>query len=160
MYEMKTECTCEKCIECCWRSPGWFGSIDEVIGAAKIMNMPLNVFVDEYLIREWYYAEVIEIPAPRKNFNRSNKSEYNNDLWLEEAQRNGRGFVRASWGHNLMTGYACIFLTDDMKCQIHDSKPTECRLSFGCKELDKQARQKTEDYWKDHQDFVRSFNDN
>jgi len=68
MSDIKQGCMCDKCKDCCWHNPGWFGSIEEIEGAAKIKNMDIEHFVKEYLIREWYYAEYVEIPAPRRNF--------------------------------------------------------------------------------------------
>ena len=147
-------CSCDKCIECCWRSPGWFGSIEEIEGAAKIKRMTVDDFINEYLIREWYYAESIEIPAPRKNFGRMKYGADGIKIWDEEIRKNGNGFVRASWGHNLMVGFACIFLNSNDECSIHESKPRECMETFMCtgKTI---SRQTIEDYWKDNQDWVR-----
>ena len=121
--------------------------------------MSIDAFVNEYLIREWYYAETIEIPAPRKDFRR-HKDELSFGLWGEEIERNGKGFVRASWGHNLMTGFACVFLTKNNKCSIHNSKPSECRESFGCKDSDGINRQDIENYWKKHQGWVTEIGKN
>ena len=142
-------CTCDKCIDCCNTSPGWFGSIEEVIGAANMMNMPIRVFMYEYLIREWYYAEVIEVPAPRKNFDKCNGC-----IWQDEMNKNKKGFVRASWGHNLITGFPCIFLTENNRCSIYESRPLECKISYGCRDTNKNMRQEIEDYWKHNQDWI------
>lgn len=151
---MTNECMCGKCQKCCWHSCGWFGSIEEVEGAAKMKNMTVIDLCAEYLIREWYYAETIEIPAPRKNMLRTKN--LSDDYSDEEKSRNGKGFVRASWGHNLMTGYACIFLDDNNRCSIHAASPQECRETYGCKtDSDSfQQRKYIEDYWKEHQDWV------
>ncbi len=155
---LSTECKCDKCISICSNSCGWFGSIDEVLGAADIMQLPINGFVHEYLIREWYYAETIEIPAPRKNFDRyTGSTVWHDKLLNDEIRANGKGFVRASWGHNLMIGYACIFLTDDNLCMIHESKPYECKKTFGCKGHNTEIRHEIEDYWKEHQEWVMGF---
>lgn len=45
------ECQCQKCIDCCNHSCGWFGSIKEIKGAAKIMNVNVEDFCKEFLIR-------------------------------------------------------------------------------------------------------------
>jgi Fe-S-cluster containining protein len=163
---MNKDCKCIKCQQCCFHSCGWFGSIEEIVGAAKIMNMTLEDFAQEYLIREWWAGnnEDIYVPAPRKNFNRpsrqrkiwddSIKKELGRNIWEEEKAKNGKGFVRASWGHNLMSGYACIFLDKNGLCSIHASKPEECRKSYGCRPSKINRRKSVLKYWKLHQDFI------
>jgi len=165
-------CDCSICKKCCWHSMGWFGSVSEVRGAAKLMNMSVKNFAQKYLIREWYAGgDEASVPAPRKNFSKPSKDKQEEDekvikllkrdIWKEEIKKNGKGFVRASWGHNLMTGYACIFLDENEKCIIHDSKPKECRLAFGCKpnSRDLKIRPKIAKYWSKHQDFIDSLLD-
>lgn len=140
---------------------GWFGSIKEVRSAAKILKMSVRKFAKKYLIREWHAGkDEIMVPAPRKNFNREPKAikemeVEGRDAWKDEKLRNGKGFILASWGHNLMTGFACIFLTKDERCGIHKSKPTECRESFACKKSSFNKRKPLLSYWKKHQDFIR-----
>ena len=155
---MKKECSCEKCIECCWRNPGWFGSIEEIEGAAKIMKMKLRDFIKEYLIQEWWAGEKeISIPAPRRNFNKGKPDAYKSDVWDEEIQSNGKGFLKATWGHNLLENWACIFLDDNNKCLIHKSKPKECRVTFGCNSRQlKGGRKLLIPYWRKHQDFINN----
>jgi len=150
------ECCCEKCISCCWNNPGWFGSIKEIKGAAKIMKMPIRDFAKEYLIQEWLTGEKkdVSIPAPRRNFNKGKFDAYKGRIWDREATLNGKGFKRASWGHNLIQGLACIFLNDDNRCLIHKSKPIECRESFGCKKGNFKGRESLLSYWEKHQDFI------
>jgi len=147
---MKNGCQCKRCIDACWNSPGWFGSIEEIKGAAKIMNLNVEVFARKFLIQEWWSSwnngNNILIPAPRRNFGRISEEE---KKFQEEAKEkfpyimeskererclNGSGFVVASWGHNLLSGYACIFLTDNNLCMIHESKPAECRETMVCKD--------------------------
>lgn len=165
-------CQCEKCVECCWRNPGWFGSKEEIIGAAKIMNLPLYDFIKKFLIQEWYAGEYeyVSIPAPRRNFNRrtiQKKKEDENckritnySIWRDDEIRNGEGFVRATWGHNLMRGYACILLSDDNLCLVHESKPQECRESYGCKTSQlSPSRMNIQKYWKKHQRWLEKFID-
>jgi Fe-S-cluster containining protein len=137
-------CSCVKCINCCSNSCGWFGSIKEVEGASKIMKMPLIKFAKEYLIEEYLVGDKdISVIAPRKDFSRMEKHNFEldekgrveinkviNRIYTDEANKNGKGFVRASWGHNLITSVPCIFLDENDKCKIHDSKPQECRESF------------------------------
>jgi Fe-S-cluster containining protein len=146
-------CDCKKCKDCCWHNPGWFGSVEEVIGAAKLMNMSVKDFANEYLIKEWWAGEDenIIIPAPRRDFTRNQTG----DIHLyDESKENGKGFVLATWGHNLMIGWACIFLGNNNHCLINSSKPKECKDTFGCKKTSFKRLQLL-DYWKKHQDFIK-----
>jgi Fe-S-cluster containining protein len=148
------DCSCEKCIDCCNNSCGWFGSIEEVKGASKIMKMKLVDFAKEYLIEEWWVGKGgndISVIAPRKDFERSK----NNFIFEDDKIRNGKGFMRATWGHNLITRVPCIFLDVNNKCKIHESKPQECRECFACKKSDKfKGRDKIAQYWRKHQTFI------
>ena len=159
-------CNCDKCIKCCWRSPGWFGSKKEVIGAAKIMNYSLKEFADKYLVREWSASKNnIYVPAPIRNVNKINEitkdhidemSEKNLPcFYFEEIEKSSGGFKIATWGHNLVTGFACIFLNENNQCMIHESKPTECRETFGCKNGKKKLRPKIVNYWSKHQTWIK-----
>ena len=165
---MTNGCDCQKCKDCCWHNPGWFGTIEEIEGAAKIMKIKMRAFCKEYLIQEWMAGDGEEnsIPAPRRNFDVENKQEPNlglsteltklyKDMRREDKERNGKGFVRATWGHNLIHGFPCIFLDKDNRCKIHESKPKECRETFACRPPGKNKRDKIVSYWKKHQDFIR-----
>jgi Fe-S-cluster containining protein len=148
-------CSCEKCIDCCNNSCGWFGSIEEVKGASKIMKMKLVDFAKEYLIEEyWSGKNDISVIAPRKNFEKCSRSFIRNHFLGSDVLRNGKGFVKASWGHNLITGIPCIFLDKDNKCKIHESKPQECRECFACKKSKFKGRDKIANYWRKHQAFI------
>ena len=151
----KRECTCEKCIEACQRNPGWFGTIREIEGAAKIMGVSVQNFAKEYLIREWWTFKDgdIIVPAPRRNFSKKDV-DCIQKAWEEEIQENGQGFVRASWGHNLMRSWACIFLDENDRCLIHQSKPKECRETFCCGSDNFKGRGKLALYWKKHKDYI------
>jgi Fe-S-cluster containining protein len=157
-----TECSCPRCIECCWHNPGWFGTIREVKGAAKIMGMDIIDFAREYLIQEWWAGEdEIFIPAPRRDLTR-----FRSDMLfgpMPELTKydleNGKGFVRASWGHNFLRGFACIFLSSNNKCLIHLSKPKECRETFGCGSGHFKGRHSLLSYWCKHQDFIKALVD-
>jgi Fe-S-cluster containining protein len=164
---MSDDCTCERCVGSCWHSPGWFGSIEEVEAAARLLNMSVKDFRKEYLIQEWFYTDedydnVAYVPAPRKDFSRDKRKEMINgtvygmrfiiESFEEDARRNGKGFVRATWGHNLITEVACIFLTKDEKCRIHEAKPYECRVTYSCRESN-HSREEVYAYWKEHQDW-------
>ena len=166
--ETMSSCTCKKCIALCWQNPGWFGSVEEIEGAARILGKTVEEFTRNFLIREWWAGEEewIEVPAPRRNFDRLTKDRKQLDqemktlsfwpLELRERLRNGPGFVRATWGHNLMTGFSCIFLTEDNLCSIHESKPKECRESFGCERVTIfEGRRSLLKYWKEHQDWIK-----
>jgi Fe-S-cluster containining protein len=182
-YEDKLKgCSCKECVNCCSCSCGWFGSIEEVENASKLMKMSLPEFAREYLIQEYWVgkeAEDILVIAPRKNFEKMKKYSIKelkcnatfilpvltiqelskktktsritaySALKKEDTERNGKGFVKASWGHNLMSGVPCIFLDKNNLCKIHESKPQECRESFACKkEDDFKGRDKIAEYWK------------
>jgi len=155
---LKTDCSCELCQSLCYNSPGWFGTIEEVEGAAKIMKMNVQGLAHEYLIREWWAGkDNISIPSPRKNFLKihpDKKEQCELWAWHDEKRKNGKGFVKASWGHNLMAGWACIFLDDNNQCLIHQSKPTECQKGFGCKTSKRIIRKDLLTYWKKHQDWI------
>lgn len=161
---MKKECQCQSCINACWNSPGWFGSIEEVKGAAKIMNLSVEDFAEQYLIQEWWsswrnHSGRILVPSPRRDFDRMTDERKETlelfpslNIATEERLKNGPGFIEASWGHNLLSGYACIFLTEDSKCMIHESKPAECRELMACKEI-VLNREKLVPYWAKRQNW-------
>ncbi len=154
-----TSCSCVECKSLCWISAGWFGSVNEVKQAAKLCHVTPHEFAMEYLIQEWWAGddEDTSIPAPRKNFNRNNLNLDNGTLdriMCDERKRNGRGFVRATWAHNLLKGWACIFLNDLDECTIHMSKPRECKEAFGCGGSMSRGRERIVSYWKKHQDFI------
>jgi len=166
-----SSCTCPKCVACCWHVPGWFGSMKEVKEAAKLKGMGLREFAHEYLIAEWWSEEDgVLVPSPRKNFKRMTKdrreakkliksdlSECSQDLFSKEEEQNGKGFVKATWGHNLMKGYACVFLDENQRCSIQKNKPKECRLTMACQPIgvERSRRRIIARYWKKHQDFVQ-----
>jgi Fe-S-cluster containining protein len=117
--------------------------LEEVKGAAKIMNLTFKKFCKEYLIQEWWAGkEHISIPTPRRNFA---KFEYDNLV-----KQNGKGFVKATFAHNFVTGYACVFLDDNNCCKIHTSKPLECKDVFGC-QSNQNNRKQIVKYWEKHQ---------
>lgn len=152
-----TGCRCKKCLGSCWNNPGWFGCKREVEGAAKLFNLSIEHFAEEYLIQEWWHNGIL-VPAPRRNFSRMTDEQKKifrqfpllRSMREEEEAKNGKGFVVASWGHNLLTGYACIFLIKENRCLIHKSKPRECRELFACKGI-YIKRQKLVSYWRRHQ---------
>lgn len=162
LKERKMSCRCSKCIAACWRNPGWFGSIKEAEGAAELLNLSIEQFAEEYLIQEWWTSKNkdILVPAPRRDFSRMTDEQTKvfkefptlDETWKRERIRNGKGFIVASWGHNLMSGYACIFLTKDNNCLIHESKPTECKEMLACEGI-YQERKKLLPYWRRHQDW-------
>ena len=159
---LSSPCTCPECVSLCWHSPGWFGSIKEIEGAAKIKSMSVNDFVLEYLICEYWIGDDVDIfvPAPRKNFDRFNDTgeQYiESTLWADDFRSNGKGFVHATWGHNLLTGFACIFLTDENRCSIHESKPYECKMAFGCRLKDVDYRKDVLAFWEQHQEWVEFY---
>lgn len=148
-------CKCKQCVSCCWHNPGWFGSIEEIEGAAKLKGMEVKEFCKEYLIREHMTTdddEEIIVPAPRRDFTRSKiKDEARSLIVKMEKKRNGKGFVKASWGHNMISGVPCIFLKNDL-CTIHKSKPFECAATTH--NSTDNNRVKVLEYWKNHQYFI------
>jgi len=158
----KSSCKCKKCIACCWHNPGWFGNVKEIEEASKIKKISVTDFCKEYLIREWHTdKEEIYIPSPRRNLNRPYQSkkylkEILNMMQKFEKNKDRKGFVVASWGHNIISGFACIFLTQDNLCSIHKSRPYECKITFGCKKSSKFKRNKLLLYWEKHQDWIEN----
>ena len=152
---MKASCSCSKCVNACRRNPGWFGSIKEIEGAASIKGMSVVDFCREYLIREYWAGEDdIEVPAPRRDFVRGGDQDFSKELFDQESKRNGKGFVFASWGHNLISGVPCVFLNGKGRCEIHASKPRECRETFGCRSGLGVDRPDLLPYWKEHVDWI------
>ncbi|KKM78686.1 hypothetical protein LCGC14_1357350 [marine sediment metagenome] len=162
LKERKMSCKCSKCIVACWQNPGWFGSIKEVEGAAELLNLSIEQFAEKYLIQEWWISKNkdILIPASRRDFSRMDDIQKKvfkefptlDETWKRERTINGKGFIVASWGHNLMSGYACIFLTKDNNCLIHESKPMECRELLACKKI-RLDRKNLLPYWRRHQNW-------
>lgn len=158
-------CKCKKCMDCCWHNPGWFGSKEEIIGAAKLMNCSLKEFADKYLVQEWWSGEDETcIPAPIRNINKIDNETKEHIKEMEEnnmpcsyfdtIKKSSGGFKRATWGHNLVNGFACIFLDENNLCKIHESKPYECKETFGCKKPTGRKRPKIVKYWKKHQNWI------
>ena len=157
---MKISCSCPKCVDACRQNPGWFGSIKEIEGAASIKGMSVVDFCREYLIREYWAGkggndQSVVVPAPRRDFVRGRVAGMTKEFLDREAERNGKGFVFASWGHNLIAGVPCVFLNGQGLCEIHASKPRECREVFGCQSNDDWERTKLLPYWKKHADWVK-----
>lgn len=149
-------CSCQKCINCCSNSCGWFGSIEEVKGAAKLLGVPVKGFAQEYLIEEYWSGNPdISVIAPRKDFDRCSEEFLKNRfIFKDDILRNGKGFMRASWGHNLIIGIPCIFLDENNLCKIHESKPQECREAFACRENKSKGREEIAKYWEKHKSFI------
>ena len=165
-------CSCEKCINSCWHNPGWFGSKEEIIGAAKILNLTLYEFTQKYLVKEYWVGDEtdnIYIPVPIRNVNRISPEKqaqllemdklhlYTNqrDIYRDEINACSN-FDVAPWGYNLIHGFACIFLDENNRCKIHESKPSECRDSYGCKStVKKDNRRNYVKYWKGHQGWIK-----
>jgi Fe-S-cluster containining protein len=111
---MAADCKCDKCIAGCKRNPGWFAP-GEAEKAAAHCNMTLDEFKNEYLVKEWW-AGGPSVYAPRRT-------------------TQPKGFPTASFrdGFDHST---CIFLDEEDLCAIHDVKPMECGISYGCKQYD------------------------
>lgn len=155
----KKNCSCQACKDCCWNNPGWFGSISEIRGAAKLLGLATKDFCEKYLkVEYWADAEGdIFVPAPKRDFSRKKVELCSSDFMIQMESKNydKKGFTRVSWGHNLIQGIPCIFLTAKENCLIHASKPQECREAFGCNSVNGlEHREKLLNYWKKHQDWI------
>lgn len=160
MTELKG-CSCQKCVNCCWHIPGWFGSIEEVEGASRILNLTVMEFLKQYCTVEYWIGGDngdILLPAPCKDYKRLDKYLKDNPLADEMEIANeilrGTGFRKASWGIPFIRDVPCVFLEKD-GCKIHLSKPLECKVVFACKEYDSPKEKIIVPYWKKHQDWVR-----
>lgn len=107
-----TDCSCEKCIECCERRPGWFKP-GEAEKAATLLNLSLQDFFDQYLAIDYWLGVD------------------GNTLVLIPRQK-GRERKRLSFS-DAFHGATCIFLEQGL-CKIHEAKPYECRETMGCEE--------------------------
>lgn len=131
----RESCTCNLCVSCCHRTPGWFKP-GEAEKAAALLGMPFEEFKKEYLIQEYWVGDAehgnIYILSPRKT-------------WQP------KGFERAAYSDAFTVG-TCIFLENDL-CKIHAEKPFECKQALGCdtKPYKNTCREKISNIWKRHQ---------
>lgn len=61
------QCNCNKCTTACYKSTGWFGSIEEIEKASKIKDMTIKDFFNEYIRLEYIFGSV-NIPKPKRIF--------------------------------------------------------------------------------------------
>uniref|UniRef100_A0A6M3L0B1 Putative zinc-or iron-chelating protein n=1 Tax=viral metagenome TaxID=1070528 RepID=A0A6M3L0B1_9ZZZZ len=118
--------------------------------------MSVPEFCKDWLIREWWVADGddIIVPAPRRDFNRyRGKFSLKETRIMFQVDLNGSGFVAATWGHNFIRDFPCVFLTPDERCLIHESKPQECRILHS-RSRTKEPREKIATYWRKHQDWI------
>lgn len=109
---MKTrDCTCEKCVSACKRSPGKMLPY-EAERIAKFLELPFDE-LKKKLIKNYHYNSETDplIWEPRK-VGMDEDEEIASDEYT-----NRRG--------------TCVFLKND-RCTIHEVKPFECRISLLC----------------------------
>jgi Fe-S-cluster containining protein len=109
---MSKDCTCSKCIEACYRTPGKFAP-GEVEKAAEFLNLPFEEF--KKLIIKNYWRDQDKDPLiwePRK-VGSDEDMEIADDDYTNHMGR-------------------CVFLNKDDRCDIHPVKPYECRESVLC----------------------------
>ncbi len=120
-------CSCEKCVECCTRTPGWFAP-GEAEKAAKHMNLTMEAFINKYLVRDYWCGDLTDKDHGDEGFS--------GDVYVWAPRKDGQKFYpgdpkTATWGSAFDHG-RCVFLDENDRCKIHAVKPKECRLSFGC----------------------------
>lgn len=105
-------CSCHKCVNACRAScPGWFlpGEAEQ---AAALLNMTRDEFLHRYCVRDFWVGGA-KVLRPAK---------------VTDAVR----WPRAVSYMSAWEGSACVLLTPDGRCLIHEAKPSECALVYGC----------------------------
>lgn len=100
-------CVCTECCLACTYKPGWFAP-GEAERVAEFLKISMKELFDQYLMVDWW-------------------SDYPHDIF---------NLSPAIIGHSGGTAPGrptgcCIFFKED-RCSIHEVKPMECRLGFGC----------------------------
>lgn len=121
------DCTCEKCVDACKHTPGWFAP-GEAEKAAEYLGIPFDIFKEECLIEDYWVSSVgyEHVLAPRK-------------IGIEEDRQ------VASWGYSFDYGQ-CVFLVNN-RCAIHKFKPYECRNVMPCDYKAQNIRQEIHVMW-------------
>ena len=124
----RASCTCEKCVDCCKRTPGWFAP-GEAERAAELLGLDFETFRERYLITDHQFTinEDIEVLAPSGEASRAD--------------------FRSSYLHG-----RCVFLDEHDRCQIHEAKPFECRETMGCADVQVSRRPEIAELWKKARD--------
>lgn len=132
------ECSCEKCVGYCEKSPGWFRP-KEISPVAEFLRMTTLEAYEKYLIADFWATKEgrIYVLSPLKDLERllSSQDPVRREgarLWLEsrkffnEDRDRAGGF--ASWGYAFLEA-PCVFLKDG-RCSIYSVRPFECRVSW------------------------------
>jgi len=118
-------CDCKKCRSCCTNIPG-IPMPEQVVRIAEFLKMPLMQCLEQYFIVG--QRDGVE----RIGTNEDGIAEYDMTEFVYPA-RVGCAGQRENWQYTCRRG-ACSFLTDDEHCMVHEVKPFECKMTFGCRE--------------------------
>ena len=127
----RVECRCEICKQLCKKRAGWFLP-GEAEKAAELLGMEFKEFFRKYL---------------------------GVDYWMDTVAGNTYVLAPATSGMNpgSMYGFlpfgACVFLTQDELCMIHDAKPYECAVADH-NGIQGGAHEAVAMAWRDHQEEV------
>lgn len=117
----KRFCSCEKCRECCSNIPGVFKP-NEIIEAAKLLNMAAKEFMNKYCIKGW-----------RKGIYLNDGNSY--DVEFVYPIVKDCALKMEDYDYPLEGGECKLFI--DNKCFINNAKPFECQMTFGCEPMPK-----------------------
>lgn len=130
-------CQCEDCVNCCKTNPGWMTPVEAMAA--------MDAGLANRLMRDWLATtedvEGVEVLAPASV---GCEGEDAPDFNIFDM------FLIAVFDAPFYKG-RCNFLTEDNKCEIHDSgfKPIQCRTSLGCSdERGEWSNYKTADLWR------------
>lgn len=138
-------CECDECQTACIKKPGWFLP-GEVEVLAENMGATVEQLFENYLMIDYWTGD----------------PEVEREGW-PMVEGEGRVYMLSPAVTSRPPGSIfpfnpqgrCVFLTDDLKCSIHDKgKPFECRSFHGNLENDMDHREVAVK-WKGHQDKLR-----
>lgn len=128
------DCACDLCQGCCERSPGWLmpGEADKI---SKFLGITWQDLIFKFLVwTRWESRQGdVMVLAPAK---------FDLDPVTTESRVTAPGYEHVAG--------RCIFLTEDRRCSIHEVKPFECRVSFGCEPNRGNWRALIARKWKQH----------
>lgn len=105
------DCSCHKCVACCSSCPGWFLP-GEAEKAAALLGMEPDDFKRTYCIVDYWVGGAETLRPAKVN---------EKGRWPELAT------FSSAW-----CPARCVLLEND-RCRIHDAKPHECKMVYGCK---------------------------
>ena len=142
------ECSCDKCVSCCYNMPG-IPTPDDVLNICAFLKIDLEKAFPQFFMLQWYdnllEDKYVELIVPAHDVSRAPDPDELEKMMVKDRQREkewGRSpnincpGGRTTWGYPLAASCfgPCIFLSEDNRCKIHEVKPTTCRLIFGCKQ--------------------------